>query len=175
MARQTGDWQTDSALIQFMQGKGTDHRGRTLDDIISLDDFWLEHTHDVVQWLFPIPEPSRANPLAPVLTIEDRLRFKQDDILKQQQRRALDRMLDFYGLIRRDGMIEASPELNPRDHIWLKAGGHNHLRITRMIRSLYFCQQLELAKVVQQAFVSLGQDRGYVSRISLEYWRNAMP
>ena len=163
----------ESCLIQFMRGEGGDHLGRTLDEILAFDDFWLEHTHDFVQWLFPIPEPSRSSPMAPVLTEEDRQRFKADGSLKRQQRKALERMLAFYGLVRGDGVIEARLELNPRDHIWLKAGGHNHLRITRIIRSLHYCHQPELAKVAQQAFVNVGQTLGYVSQHSIDYWLRA--
>jgi DNA-binding transcriptional regulator/RsmH inhibitor MraZ len=113
----------ESRLIQFMRGESRDHQGRTIDDILAFDDFWLEHTHDFVQWLFPIPEASRANPMAPILTQEDCDVVKRDSDLRQQQTKALDRMLAFYGLVRRNGVIEALPGLNPRDHIWLKAGG----------------------------------------------------
>ncbi len=162
-----------SRLIQFMRGEGRDHQGRTIDDILAFDDFWLEHTHDFVQWLFPIPEASRANPMAPVLTQEDCDVFKRDSDLRQQQTKALDRMLAFYGLVRRNGGIEALPGLNPRDHIWLKAGGHNHLRITRIIRSLHYCHQPKLARAVQAAFITLGQTQGYVNETSIGYWRSA--
>lgn len=162
-----------SRLIQFMRGEGPDHQSRKLDEILAFDDFWLEHTHDFVQWLFPIPEASRANPMAPVLTEEDCDVFKHDSDLRQQQRRALDRMLAFYGLARRNGVIEALPGLNPRDHIWLKAGGHNHLRITRIIRSLHYCHQQQLAAELQTAFISIGQTKGFVSEKTISYWRMA--
>ncbi|WP_207768294.1 opioid growth factor receptor-related protein [Marinobacter halophilus] len=162
-----------SRLTQFMRGEGPDHQGRTLDEILAFDDFWLEHTHDFVQWLFPIPEASRANLMAPVLTEEDCEVFKHDGDLRQQQRRALDRMLAFYGLARRNGVIEALPGLNLRDHIWLKAGGHNHLRITRIIRSIHYCHQQQLAAQLQAAFISIGQTKGFVSEKTISYWRIA--
>lgn len=163
----------ESKLIEFIRGHGRDHRGRTLDDVLAMDVFWLEHTHDYVQWLFPIPEPSRANVLAPVLTDADRENFRKDDELKRQHQRALDRMLAFFGLKRNGNQIEALPGLNLKDHIWLKAGGHNHLRITRMIRSLHYCHQPALAKAVQSAFVSIGRARGQVGGQSIEYWTQA--
>lgn len=68
----------ESALIKFFRGEGTDHAGRTLADILALDDFWLEHTHDYLQWLFPIPEPSHYNARVPVLTREDIAWFRTD-------------------------------------------------------------------------------------------------
>lgn len=163
----------ESHLIKFIRGDGRDHRGRTLDDVLAMDDFWLEHTHDYIQWLFPLPEPSRANLMAPILTDEDRQTFRNDEFLKLQQRKALDRMLAFFGLVRRDLEIQALPGLNIKDHIWLKAGGHNHLRITRIIRSLHHCQQAELARALQSGFVKIGQSSGLVSEMSVAYWLNA--
>lgn len=164
----------ESALIKFFRGDGTDHTGRTLEDILAFDDFWLEHTHDYLQWLFPIPEPSQYNARVPVLTREDIAWFRTDRHLRTQQIRALDRMLAFYGLERGDGEIVALSGLNMKTHIWLKPGGHNHLRITRIIRSLQHCSQPELALRLQSAVIELGQSVGQVSKKSLNYWRNAI-
>lgn len=164
----------ESALIKFFRGDGTDHAGRTLEDILALDDFWLEHTHDYLQWLFPIPEPSQYNARVPVLTKADVACFRTDRHLRTQQIRALDRMLAFYGLERRDEGIFPLPGLNMRTHIWLKPAGHNHLRITRIIRSLQHCSQPELALRLQSAVIELGQSVGQVSEKSLNYWRNAI-
>lgn len=160
-------------LIMFTLGSGTDHKGRTLDDILRLNDFWLEHTHDYIQWLFPIPEAGRFNRFAPVLDMATRDRFATDWQMREQQGRSLNRMLTFLGLDRDGNNIRASAELNPKVHIWLKAGGHNHLRITRMIRSLHYCHQEELARSLQNAVSELGKTRGYVRDHTLEYWARA--
>ncbi|KXS55514.1 MAG: hypothetical protein AWU57_76 [Marinobacter sp. T13-3] len=162
-----------SPLIRFMRGEQVDHRGRSLNDILALDDFWLEHTHDYVQWLFPIDTPSRANLQAPVLNEADQQWFRRDPFLRFQHRRALDRMLRFCGLKRAEHIIEPREDLHPYRHIWLKRGGHNHLLITRMIRSLHLCHQPELARVVQQAFIEIGQARGYVQPQTIAFWRQA--
>ena len=164
----------ESALIKFFRGDGTDHASRTLEDILALDDFWLEHTHDYLQWLFPIPEPSQYNARVPALTSEDIACFRTDKHLRNQQIKSLDRMLTFYGLARRDEGIFPLPGLNMRTHIWLKPAGHNHLRITRIIRSLQHCSQPELALRLQSAVIELGQSVGQVSEKSLNYWRNAI-
>ena len=55
----------DQRLIAFYCGEGRDHKGRCLEDIWALSPFWLEHTHDYIQWLFPIPEAGRFNALLP--------------------------------------------------------------------------------------------------------------
>ena len=165
--------QNESVLVGFILGQGTDHKGRTLDQILSQDDFWLEHTHDYIQWLFPIPEAGRFNGFAPVLDDKARECFANEPRLQEQQRRALDRMLRFLGLKRRDELVEPMPELNPRDHIWLKRGGHNQLRITRMIRSLHYCHQPTLAKSLQATVINLGKSLGYVQDDTIGYWLRA--
>lgn len=58
----------DERLIAFYRGEGHDHKGRRLEDIWELPSFWLEHTHDYIQWLFPIPEMGRFNAFASLLT-----------------------------------------------------------------------------------------------------------
>lgn len=163
----------ESHLIRFFRGEGADHLGRTMSDALALNDFWLEHTHDVIQWLFPIPEPSQANAFAPVLTDADRECFRQDSSLRERHREALDRLLAFFGLTRNGDLVEALPGLNPRDHIWLKAGGHNHLRITRVIRSLHYCHQPVLARTLQAAFIRIGRTQGYVGEQTIGYWLRA--
>ncbi|MGO1344017.1 opioid growth factor receptor-related protein [Chromohalobacter japonicus] len=162
-----------STLITFYRGEAGDHKGRTLEDIWALSPFWLEHTHDYVQWLFPIPEAGRFNGFAPLLSDTDRAAFAADEALRANQRRSLDVMLAFFGLTRRALVIEALPELNMREYIWLKRGGHNHLRISRIIRSLHLCQQPELAAAFQQAMIEIGTTQGVVSGPSVDYWRDA--
>ncbi|NWO11388.1 hypothetical protein HLV40_13385 [Chromohalobacter salexigens] len=160
-------------LIAFYRGEAGDHKGRTLEDIWALSPFWLEHTHDYVQWLFPIPEAGRFNGFAPLLSEADRAAFAADEALRANQRRSLDVMLAFFGLTRQALVIETLPELNMREHIWLKRGGHNHLRISRIIRSLHLCQQPELAAAFQQAVIEIGTTQGVMSEQSIAYWRAA--
>src|SRR5687767_8065769 len=89
----------DSPLVRFYHGDALDVRGRTLDDILAWDDEQLEAVHDYIQWLFPLDEPSRVNRDAPLLTAADRVAFRQPTVAGNL-RRALDRMLAFYGLAR---------------------------------------------------------------------------
>ena len=53
-------------VVRFLEGEGTDARGRTVFDVISMNDVAIERTHDFIQWLFPLPEPSAAIPDSPV-------------------------------------------------------------------------------------------------------------
>ncbi|WP_346798054.1 opioid growth factor receptor-related protein [Halomonas sp. Bachu 37] len=69
-------------LIDFYKHEGTDHRGRTLSDLWAMPSFWLEHTHDYIQWLFPIPEAGRFNGFAPLLGEAERAAFAADATLR---------------------------------------------------------------------------------------------
>jgi hypothetical protein len=51
-----------SRLLDFYRGVGADTEGRRLEDILAWPDDDLEEVHDFIQWLFPLPEPSRASP-----------------------------------------------------------------------------------------------------------------
>lgn len=163
----------NNRLLAFYRGEGTDHRGRSLSDLWAMPPFWLEHTHDYIQWLFPIPEPGRFNGFAPLLGDVERAAFLNDELLRANQRHSLDVMLAFFGLARQERNIEPLSELNMRDHIWLKRGGHNHLRISRIIRSLYMCHQQELSEAFQKAVIDIGAQRGAVSRQTIGYWTDA--
>jgi hypothetical protein len=163
----------DARLIAFHRGEGIDHKGRYLSDIWALSPFWLEHTHDYIQWLFPIPEAGRFNAFAPLLTSVVQAAFEGDNLLRLHQQRSLDVMLDFFGLAREGNAISAQSTLSIQSHIWLKAGGHNHLRITRLIRSLFLCHQPELARAFQRAVIDIGTQHGVVSEKSLQFWREA--
>lgn len=163
----------DKRLINFYCGEGLDHKGRRLDDIWALSPFWLEHTHDYIQWLFPIPEAGRFNSFAPLLTPTVQAAFERSDVMRQHQQRSLEVMLNFFGLTWDENGIAAQPTLAIPTHIWLKAGGHNHLRITRIIRSLALCHQPDLARAFQQAVIEVGTQQGVVSESSIQYWREA--
>ena len=54
-------------LVHFLEGTYPDHKGRYLSDIWSYSDNEIERTHDFIQWIFPLDEPSNAVWDAPVL------------------------------------------------------------------------------------------------------------
>ena len=94
---------SDSALVQFYSGAAVDARGRRLAEIWAWDDDALERVHDYIQWLFPLPEASRFNDDAPLLTPDDIAAFAARMELRENLRRSLTRLLAFYGFALADG------------------------------------------------------------------------
>lgn len=108
-------------IIEFLNGTGADRRGRSLESILSMSDNDLEIRHDYIQWLFPLTEPSGAVPGSPVLRDADVEAIRRDGAAQKNLLRAQDRMRLFYS----------------RTTHWLTPNNHNHLRITRIISSLF--------------------------------------
>ena len=80
---------TSSRIVSYYRGEGLDDRGRSLREMQaqSLDE--LEHNHDYIQWLFPLPERSSANPSAPRLSAADIAAFADDAALRENLLRSL--------------------------------------------------------------------------------------
>lgn len=74
---------SDSAVLKFFSGEGTDHRGRTLHQILAWTDVRLETSHDYIQWLFPTGNASAYQPGAPVVSEAEAEEFRRSYPLKR--------------------------------------------------------------------------------------------
>jgi len=147
-----------ASAAMFLTGIGRDHRGRSLAEVLAFDDSALEQHHDYIQWLFPLPEASRINMSAPILSREDIATIRLDSEVRTNLLNASNRMLAFY---------------RENDH-WLVPFNHNHLRITRIIRCLALCVGEEEANGFYTDILALVEAAGRpVNEDSLRYWRQA--
>ena len=127
-------------LVAFYRDGAPDDRGRTLAQILAWGDDRLEAVHDFIQWLFPLPEPSGANPAAPTLDAATIAAFHAAPEMQQRLRQSFDRMLRFYGFAWASSptsvpaLVRAS-DFRDRAGNWLHPMNHNHLRLTRILRS----------------------------------------
>lgn len=145
-------------VVAFLEGEGTDARGRTLFDVLAMEDAALERTHDFIQWLFPLPEPSRAVPDAPILTDSEAAAIRQSGMALCALAAATDRMDVFYRAT----------------HDWLMPNDHNHLRITRIIRSLRLLVGEREADAFRAAILArVEATRAPISLRSRGYWATA--
>jgi hypothetical protein len=145
-------------LHAYLGGGGRDSRGRRASDVLLLPDEQLEQIHDYIQWLFPLPSRSAAQPNAPVLTEAEIDAIRADLQMVETLNRAAERMLQFYR----------------RTRWWLTGQDHNHLRITRIIRSLRLLVGPEAAQRFHQAILTLHAAAGApVNPRSLRFWAEA--
>ncbi len=163
-------------LLAFYAGVATDDQGRTLDQILQWDDARLERTHDYIQWLFPNDAPSPVNPGAPVVTARHRQAFAQRPELRQNLRRALDRMLDFYGLTSEQDRVSPSADWQTKHTRWLTRGNHNHLRLTRILKCLNLLGLGDEAEALFECLDAIAQSEEGAAAISpttQRFWREA--
>ena len=174
-----GNRTAESPLVAFYRGDGRDHRGRLLSHVRQYAFNDLERHHDYIQWLFPLPEPSGANPYAPLLTQEDISAFESDEALQRSLLESFHLMLQFYGF----DLWEHGPEITiargaefaERRGVWLTRGNHNFLRISRILRSLTLLglgsHALAFLKSLEDIY---GEEANTVEDTTIEYWRRAV-
>jgi hypothetical protein len=167
-------------LLRFYRLEGQDARGRTLPDIWDWDDARLEAVHDYIQWLFPLPEPSAFNPYAPVLDATAIAAFHESPHLRQRLLRSLERLLAFYGLTmaaapHQPGVrIARAASFGDRSRVWLRAGNHNHLRLTRILTSLRLLGLEEHAAALADCLEAIAREHPHaISATTLAYWQRA--
>lgn len=164
-----------SKLVDFYRGQGTDTEGRTLKELWGWSDDVLEQVHDFVQWMFPLPEPSRFNPDAPLLTAEDVAAFRSDELLQAQLRKSFERIVPFLGFARSaDGSVIEGPNLADRSaEVW-DYPNHNWLRITRILRCLCLLGLKDEARTLFDRLDALYSGRKYpITADTFQYWTNA--
>ena len=143
-------------IVDFLAGRGGDARGRTLDQILTWDDAELERRHDFIQWLFPLTEPSAAVPGSPVLSQAQVQAIRADPAARRNLDRSAARMLAFYAATTH----------------WRGPADHNHLRITRIIRSLRLLAGDQAADAFRQVILHLAEHTP-VSDVTRAYWARA--
>ena len=107
-------------ILAFLSGHGTDDHRRSILDLIDRDDEFWERTHDFIQWLFPLSEASRSVRNAPVLTHDEIKQIRESETAQANIKRSVIRYKEFLA-----GTTK-----------WRSGYDHNHLRISRVIKSL---------------------------------------
>ncbi|MBM1173816.1 opioid growth factor receptor-related protein [Microvirga arabica] len=145
-------------LHDFLAGVGRDSRGRLAADVLGFSDSELEAIHDYIQWMFPLPTPSAAQPHSPVLTQSEIEAIRADPHSVETLKMAAERMLRFYR----------------STSWWLTSHDHNHLRITRIIRSLKLLVGTAEARAYHTSILDIHEaGGGIVNGCSLQFWHEA--
>ena len=90
---------TGSAIVRFYDPaiQAKDALGRTHEQILAWSNEKLEHSHNYIQMLFPLPEGSPFNWSAPIIDYETMKAFRARSELRQSLRESFERMMTFYG------------------------------------------------------------------------------
>ena len=132
-----------TSIQGFLEGADANSNNWLLSDIWKFNDTQIENTHTFIQWVFPTDEPSRATPGSPVLNEEQIIEIQNSEQAKQNLSKSADW---FFNFLR-------------RNNYWRKAHDHNHLRITRVIKSLrLLCGDEEADYYKEQFWQLLGAD-----------------
>lgn len=169
-----------SPTVLFYDPKlyASDPLGRDLNTILGWSDDKLEYCHNYIQILFPIPEQSRFNQSAPLIDEETYLAFRQRPELRASLKRSYIRMLAFYGFEHNEYSAEVhvsrTPRFNEAAKTWARKFDHNHLRITRILRSLRVLGLATEAEAFWRALDQICKEKGVISKRSCEFWSRAV-
>jgi hypothetical protein len=145
-------------IVGFLEGKAPDHRGRILAMLLQQTDHQAEATHDYIQWLFPLDEPSRSVNGAPVLTELDIDEIRQSSLAQANLAKSARWFL---------GFLE-------RNNHWITKYNHNHLRITRVIKSLRLLASDEAADEFRNKVLAAAGDKlNLVDQKARGFWANS--
>ncbi len=166
-----------SDIVRFYEGSAPDSEGRSIEQILRFDDRALEGTHDYIQWLFPTRQRSAFNADAPPLDDAAIAEFHGRPELRAALRRSLDRMLGFYGLEWEGGTIRRGSSFGDHNG-WLRAGDHNHLRLTRILDSLRTLGNEEAGRELFRCLTTIYEDEvrhggNAISEVTYRFWRDA--
>lgn len=171
----------DTRILAFYSGAGPDSRGRLLREIQNWSDDKLERTHDYIQWLFPLDEPSGFNVEAPVLDANTIHEFGSRIELRRNFRVSFLRMLSFYGmelLHSHPPKVVRAASFAERSRNWITPSNHNHLRITRILKSLKLLGLEAESAAFFESLVEIHREEGAkadpgISEESFGFWESA--
>jgi len=147
-----------SRLVAFLRGSGTDTGSRRLSDIWQFDDDEIDHTHDFIQWMFPLREASGANFNALTLAASDIETIQSSMQCRQNLEKSATWILAFF----------------ERTEAIFQYTNHNHLRVTRIIKSLRLLHSDQQAEQFKQAVLGMIQARGArINPITVAFWLEA--
>ena len=145
----------EPSIIAFLESEGLDSHGRQLSDIWAFSDTEIEHTHKFIQWLFPPAEPSLSVPGSPKLASCDITALRLSNAAKT----SVAESGDWY-----------TSSLSRNSH-WKAKYDHNHLRITRVIKSLrLLVSDDEANRFRDNVFALLGDDADQIDEKARSFW-----
>lgn len=144
-------------IIAFLSSDDEDFKGRRLSDIWSMSDQEIETTHDFIQIVFPLDEPSKSSFHGFYLGSEDIEAAKSNAAVREALIKSSEWFLGFLS----------------RSLVWRSGYNHNQLRITRVIKCLRLLTTDKQANDWRSKVFQLVEDRSSLSQTCLRYWEEA--
>ena len=142
----------------FLLNESCDHKGRMLSDIYKFSDIEIEATHDFIQIVFHLAEPSFWS-------------SNKYFIESQQQIDSLSKNKNVKEAILQSASWYIS--FLKRNNHWKNVNDHNLKRITRMIKSVRLIVGDIEADKVKKEIISIENIEKLVGQKSLQYWKKA--
>tara|TARA_B100000959_G_scaffold257797_1_gene292187 strand:- start:58 stop:495 length:438 start_codon:yes stop_codon:yes gene_type:complete len=145
-------------MLNFLEDNERDVYKRYLKDIWIMSDEQIEDTDNFIQWVFPLNERSIEVPKSPILTNEEIISIKKSETAQKNIKKSTEWFLEFL----------------TRNSYWICQTNHNHLRITRAIKSLRLIHSNEEAEKFKNSIMNLinGNEKK-INLTTLEYWKNS--
>ena len=146
-------------IYKFLKGLEADDKGRFIYQIWEFSDREIERTHDFIQNLFPVSEPSAMS--LNKFYIEDPALIERIRIDPTIANNLIASKNFFLGFLSRNDQCQ-------RHH------NHNQLRITRVIKSLMLLISRDEAESFYQDVASLIHTNSLIPTKAYEYWNLAL-
>ena len=142
----------------FFLNKAPDYKGRMLSDIYKFSDNEIEATHDFIQIIFPLAEPSYWS-------------SNKYFIESQQEVKILSKSKNVREVILQSASWYIA--FLKRNNHWKNSNDHNLKRITRMIKSVRLIVGDTDADKVKKEIMNIENIEKLIGQKSLQYWKNA--
>lgn len=160
MPVETEPTDTRSDIIKFYSGEKVDACNHILSEVWTYSFQRLEKSHDYIQWLFPLDEPSAHNLDAPLLTKEDLKELRKPEMLCCVLL-SVHTYMKFLFFTREN---------------WVTQFDHNHLRITRMLKFLKLLgmKHEAYARLVEVMLIVNATDQNVKIDKAIQFWEEAV-
>ena len=147
-----------SDVLNFLEQKSGNHQKRMISDIWNWSDDAWEDEHDFIQWLFPLSEKSMSVPNSPVIREPEVSWIKDSKVAQDSLRQSTERYKLFL----------------LSEKYWKLSHNHNHLRITRVIKSLrLLCGDDDANAFKYWVAGQLGERIDRIDEKTRQFWRLA--
>lgn len=150
---------SDYFILGFLEHRGLDYQHRSLHDVWAFNDTQIEYTHDFIQWIFPLTEPSQNILSSPVLCSNELALVVRSLEANKNILLSANWFLCFL----------------ERNENWRTRYDHNHLRVSRLLKSLMLINKYEDARLALNRIMKiLGPQKHLIDSKAQIIWKKTV-